>query len=64
MNENIQQFGLGLKYKVRYKDGSSCVFLFVGGEVPLVKIIRDSETINIATLEQVLNNHVSVTEIE
>lgn len=64
MKGNILQFELGLKYRVLYSDGSSRDFLFLGGEEPQVEIIRDSVTGNITTLGQVLNNHVSVTEIE
>lgn len=66
MNESNKQFGLGLKYKVLYIDGSSCDFIFVGGQTPLVEITRNAASNDKVQvpLEKVLNNYVSVTEIK
>lgn len=57
----IRNLGVGLKYRVIYSDESFCDFKFIGGIKPMVEIIKSRAVV---PLEIVVNNYVSINEIQ
>lgn len=63
-NKNMMNFGVGLKYRVLYSDGTTCDFKFIGGKDPMVEIILGGESVETTSLNSVVKNYTFVIEIE